>query len=196
MVTSAIPREGKTTLAWNLARMEAALGSGVLLIEADMRRPVLARSLGANGAKGLSDLLAGKAKLQDLIQPVRFEVDGEGSSPSGTVDVLFAGSEPENPAELLDSERMQAILEVVPDSYDLVLFDTPPALLSDAMPMLDRVGGVLVVGRLGLSTDESMIELRDELERFDAPILGVVVNNDNSSLNKYGYGAYYGRDKR
>ena len=79
--------------------------------------------------------------------------------------MLFAGTPPENPAELLDSERMQAILEVVPDSYDLVLFDTPPALVSDAMPMLDQVGGVVVVGRLGVSTDESLIELRDELER-------------------------------
>ena len=64
--------------------------------------------------------------------------------------MLFAGTPPENPAELLDSERMQAILEVVPDSYDLVVIDTPPALLSDAMPILDQVGGVVVVGRLGL----------------------------------------------
>ena len=73
IVTSAIPGEGKTTLAWNLARIEAAAGSRVLLVEADLRRPSLAKSLEANGTAGLSDLLASdEAQLQDLIQPVDF----------------------------------------------------------------------------------------------------------------------------
>ena len=74
IVTSAIPGEGKTTLAWNLARIEAASGSRVLLVEADLRRPSLARSLKANGTAGLSDLLAAdEAQLQDLIRPVDFD---------------------------------------------------------------------------------------------------------------------------
>ena len=73
IVTSAIPGEGKTTLAWNLARIEAAAGSRVLLVEADLRRPSLAKSLEANGAAGLSELLASdQVQLQDLIQPVDF----------------------------------------------------------------------------------------------------------------------------
>jgi polysaccharide biosynthesis transport protein len=185
IVTSAIPGEGKTTLAWNLARIEAASGSRVLLVEADLRRPSLAKSLEANGAAGLSDLLASdQAQLQDLIQPVDFAdgADQEGERERGAVDVLFAGSPPANPAELLDSERMQAILEVIPDRYDLVIVDTSPTVVSDAMPILDYVGGVIVVGRLGLSTDESLIGLREQLDHLHAPTLGVVVNGDVPGL--------------
>ena len=180
-MTSAIPGEGKTTLAWNLARIEAAAGSRVLLVEADLRRPSLAKSLEANGAAGLSELLASdEAQLQDLIQPVDFAggADPNGEREGGAVDVLFAGSPPQNPAELLDSERMQAILEVIPERYDLVIVDTPPTVVSDAMPILEHVGGVVVVGRIGLSTDESLIGLREQLDQLEAATLGVVVNGD------------------
>ena len=190
IVTSAIPGEGKTTLAWNLARIEAAAGSRVLLVEADLRRPSLARSLEANGAAGLSELLASdQVQLQDLIQPVDFEGGAEdsGAPEGGAVDVLFAGSPPQNPAELLDSERMQAMLEVIPDRYDLVIVDTPPTVVSDAMPILEHVGGVVVVGRVGLSTDESLIGLREQLDHLDAATLGVVVNGDTKGSDPYYY---------
>jgi polysaccharide biosynthesis transport protein len=187
IVTSAIPGEGKTTLAWNLARIEAASGSRVLLVEADLRRPSLARSLKANGSAGLSDLLAGdEAQLQDLIRPVDFHDDVDPSAAEGgAIDVLFAGAPPANPAELLASERMQAVLEVIPDRYDLVVVDTPPTVVSDAMPILEYVGGVVVVGRIGLSTDESLIGLREQLDQLDAPTLGVVVNGDAKNSNPY-----------
>ena len=190
IVTSAIPGEGKTTLAWNLARIEAAAGSRVLLVEADLRRPSLAKSLEANGAAGLSELLASdEAQLQDLIQPVDFAdgTDPDGEREGGAVDVLFAGSPPQNPAELLDSERMQAILEVIPERYDLVIVDTPPTVVSDAMPILEHVGGVVVVGRIGLSTDESLIGLREQLDQLEAATLGVVVNGDTKGSDPYYY---------
>ena len=92
IVTSAIPGEGKTTLAWNLARIEAASGSRVLLIEADLRRPGLARSLEADGTAGLTDLLASdEAQLQDLIHPVDFGDDADlDGAEGGAIDVLFA----------------------------------------------------------------------------------------------------------
>jgi polysaccharide biosynthesis transport protein len=193
LVTSAIPGEGKTTVVWNLARLEAAAGSRVLLVEADMRRPVLAQSLGENGVGGLSELLAGKARLQDLVHPIGFEDQaGANGEQEGGLDVLFAGSPPADPAELLDSERMQAVLEVVADGYDLVVLDTPPAVVSDAMPILDRVGGVLVVGRLGLSTGESLAELREQLDRLDAPTVGVVVNGASGRSDPYHYYASTG----
>jgi succinoglycan biosynthesis transport protein ExoP len=182
LVTSASPGEGKTTVVWNLARMAAASGAKVLLVEADLRRPVLARSLGANGAPGLSELLSGERQLQDVIQSVSFENHTNGTSTRETIDVLFAGKPSASPAELLDSERMQAVLDVVPDGYDLVVVDTPPAVIvSDAMPMLGRVGGVLVVGRIGLSTHESIIELRNQLDNLDAPTLGVIINGDSAA---------------
>ncbi len=80
---------------------------------------------------------------------------------------------------------MQAVLEVIPDRYDLVVVDTPPTVVSDAMPILEYVGGVVVVGRLGLSTDESLIGLREQLDQLDAPTLGVVVNGDAKNSNPY-----------
>ena len=101
--------------------------------------------------------------------------------------MLFAGSPPQNPAELLDSERMQAMLEVIPDRYDLVIVDTPPTVVSDAMPILEHVGGVVVVGRIGLSTDESLIGLREQLDQLDAATLGVVVNGDTKGSDPYYY---------
>ena len=178
LVTSANLGDGKTTIAWNLARAEALSGARVLLVEADMRQPILARRLGTNGAAGLSQLLAGDGRLQDLVQPISFE-----DSRNGRVDVLFAGAQPPNPAELLGSERMRAMLEPIPEGYDLVVVDTPPAsVVSDAIPIVDHVGGVVVVSRLGLSTFESIAELRRRLATLDAPTLGVVVNSDTTNV--------------
>ena len=188
LVTSANPGEGKTTVVWNLARMEAAAGTRVLLVEADMRRPVLGAKLGANGTPGLSELLAGKEPLQSVVWSVEFEDRVNGGSARGTADVLFAGQPTANPSELLDSERMQAVLEVVASSYDLVLLDTPPtSVVSDAMPILDLVGGVVVVGRIGMTTHESITELRDQLENLDSPTVGVIVNANPKSADAYGY---------
>jgi capsular exopolysaccharide synthesis family protein len=195
LVTSANPGEGKTTVAWNLARMEAAAGTRVLLVEADMRRPVLAAKLGANGAPGLSELLAGKEPLQSVVWSVEFADHVNGGSARGTADVLFAGTPTANPSELLGSERMQAVLDVVASSYDLVLLDTPPtSVVSDAIPILDLVGGVVVVGRIGLTTHDSIAELRDQLETFDSPTVGVVVNANPKSTESYGYYRAAGRD--
>jgi polysaccharide biosynthesis transport protein len=186
LVTSAESGDGKTTIAWNIARAGAGSGAKVLLIEADMRHPLLALSLGANGAAGLSQFLNGNGQLRDLIQPISF-LDEYGGPPSGTVDVLFAGKRPPNPAELLASEGMRRALDTVSGDYDLVVVDTPASVVSDAMPVLGLVGGVVVVSRLGTSTTDSITELRDQLEKLDAHTVGVVINADapNRKASKY-----------
>jgi capsular exopolysaccharide synthesis family protein len=188
LVTSAVPGDGKTTVAWNLARAEAMAGARVLLIEADMRHPMLAASLGANGTPGLSEVLAQQAELHQVIQSTSLvDANGDGTVP-GTVDVLFAGQRPPNPAELVSSEQMQAVLKQASEGYDLVVLDTPPTLVvSDSMPMLDLVGGILLVGRVGQSTWDSMVALRRQLQDHRANALGVVVNSDARSP----HGHYY-----
>jgi capsular exopolysaccharide synthesis family protein len=192
LVTSANPGEGKTTVAWNLARAEAAFGANVLIVEADMRRPVLARSLGASETPGLSQLLTAEVHLEDLVQSTGFQESENGNAPVARIDVLLAGTPPSNPAELLGSDRMQAVLETVPEAYDLVVIDTPPAsIVSDVIPMFESVGGVVVVGRLGMTTYDSAIDLREQLVNLDAPVLGVVVNSDltNVIAARYSYAA-------
>ena len=190
IVTSAISGEGKTTLAWNLARIEAAAGSRVLLIEADLRRASTRSPSRPTAPPSLSELLASEdVQLQDLIQPVDFQGGAyeDGAAEGGAIDVLFAGSRTREPGRAARLERMQAILEVIPDRYDLVVVDTPPTIVSDAMPILEYVGGVIVVGRLGLSTDESLLGLREQLDHLDAPTLGVVVNGGVKSSDAYYY---------
>jgi capsular exopolysaccharide synthesis family protein len=192
LVTSANPGEGKTTVAWNLARAEAAFGANVLIVEADMRRPDLARSLGASATPGLSQLLTAESRLEDLVQSTGFQESENGNAPAARIDVLLAGTPPSNPAELLGSDRMQAVLETIPEAYDLVVLDTPPAsVVSDVIPMFDSVGGVVVVGRLGMTTYDAAVELREQLENLDAPLLGVVVNSDLTNVNagRYSYAA-------
>jgi capsular exopolysaccharide synthesis family protein len=188
LVTSAAPGDGKTTVAWNFARTEAIAGARVLLIEADMRHPVLAVCLGVNGAPGLSEVLAQQAELHSVIRSTSLaDAGGDGAAP-GTVDVLFAGQRPPNPAELMGSERMQGLLKEASEGYDLVVVDTPPTLVvADSMPMLDLVGGVLVVSRVGLSTWDAMVALRRQLQNHQANPLGVVVNSDARSP----HGRYY-----
>ena len=190
LVTSANPGEGKTTVAWNLARAEAAFGANVLMVEADMRRPVLARSLGASATPGLSQLLTAEGRFEDWSSRQGSRKARTAGLRRRRIDVLLAGTPPSNPAELLGSDRMQAVLETVPEAYDLVVLDTPPAsVVSDVIPMFGSVGAVVVVGRLGMTTYESAIELREQLENLDAPLLGVVVNSDLMSAEaaRYSY---------
>jgi succinoglycan biosynthesis transport protein ExoP len=188
IVASANPKEGKTTVSWSLARAAAMSGAQVLLIEADMRRPVLAASLGANGAKGLSQLLSGASTLADVIHEVDFNGAAGPGSPSAIADVVLAGPVSPDSTEFLDSGRMEAVLKTVPERYDLIIIDTPPAsVVSDALPILHMVDGVVVVGRLGVSTYESIGDLRERLMNLDARVLGVVVNADVPDRGAYGY---------
>ncbi|MBS1878069.1 MAG: polysaccharide biosynthesis tyrosine autokinase [Actinobacteria bacterium] len=165
LITSAAPKEGKTMVAWSLARAGAAAGESVLVIEADMRRPTLAQLAGTTEGVGLGMVLAGGETPERAIRSV------------GGVDLLPAGPLPPNPAELLEGKRMSELLEWGEESYDRVIVDTPPAsLVADALPLFDVVGAVVVVARLGVSTRDSIEHLRDHLRRLGAPLVGVVVN--------------------
>lgn len=192
LVTSPDSGDGKTTVAWNLARAEAAYGTRVLLIEADMRHPVLAKALGADGSRGLSQFLRHEGTLAEMVEAVELEDNVRNGSGPTTVDVLFAGPPPQNPAELLDTDRMKALLGTLPDAYDLLVIDTPPtALVSDAIPLLDRVGAVVVVARIGATPYHLIDKLRAQLANLQAPVLGVVANGVpiDSSSNSYYYSA-------
>jgi polysaccharide biosynthesis transport protein len=186
LVTSAEPKEGKTTIAWNLACAASSPGSRVMLIEGDLRRPTLARSIGVGDAQGLTEFLEGEASLDEVVREVAVPSLNHGSDEPRTVSVILAGEPPANPLDLLDSERMRELLRTLSETYDLVVIDTPPtSTTADAIPLLSQVGGVIVVGRLAKSGYDSASELSELLTRLQAPTFGVVVNSDESRSRYY-----------
>lgn len=193
LITSAAPGEGKSTIAWSLAAVAAATGDRVLLVEADLRNPSELATDDAESIPGLGVLLAGNADISDV--RIRLPVVAMRGDDELTrhMDVITAGPVPPNPTDLLESEAMQELITTSEERYDLVIIDTPPtAVVSDAIPLLKKVSGVLVVTRLGRSTRTALQQLRSQLENLDAPTLGVVVNSMKSPAAEYGYGYGYG----
>jgi receptor protein-tyrosine kinase len=193
LVTSAKPSEGKTTISTNLATAAAALGTRTLLVEADLRQPVLAQDLGLHRTVGLAGALVGAGSLQDPIEHLTVEDRTNGQLGGRTLDVLQAGGVPPNPTELLESRAMERLLAWAREHYELVVIDTPPLLVvSDTISLLKHVDGVVIVSRLGLSTRDSAEHLREQLHNLGAPVLGVVVNDVRAKGDfYYGYGYGY-----
>ena len=191
VVTSPMPGEGKTTVAWNLAVVAATAGARALLIEADLRHPGLATLHGGVGRAGLSTVLAGERALPDVAQKaVR---DSQHGGEPFELSVVTAGPAPPNPAALLDSARMRSLLEDARDHYDFVVVDTPPlGLVADAIPLMRQVDGTIIVSRLGTTTRDSAEMLRRKVDNLDAEVLGIVVNGTERLSDDYGYGYGYG----
>lgn len=180
IVTSAAPGEGKTTLAWNLAVAAASGGLRVLLIEADLRQPALVQRHGLEDNGGLIELLSENyCEMSDVMQHVSIAPDGNGNGrPAGLgMHVITAGRNPRNPSGLIDSDRMRAIIARAEANHDLVVLDAPPvSVVSDAIPLLREVGGVIVVSYLGRSTRDGIGALLSQLRHLDVRVLGVVAN--------------------
>jgi capsular exopolysaccharide synthesis family protein len=195
LITSSIPGEGKTTVGVHLAAAAAAVGNRVIFVEADLRRPVVSERWGLEVQPGLSDVLAGLCTAQDAVQQVPLEgLRSDGPEPE--LSVIVAGAfTPPNASELLESQTMQNLLNDLTDEYDLVVVDTPPVtVISDAMPLLHHVNGVIVVGRVGRSPREAAHDLRETLDSSSANVLGIVANcADEGPTSTYGYAESYAR---
>ena len=192
IVTSAQPGDGKSTVAWRLASAAASTGTRVLLIEADLRRPSLGRWMHRSASVGLGALLSGQAELRDAVETVELG-GGNGSAPPHKLDVIFAGPQPPNPDELMESAEMRALLRKAEADYELVVIDTPPtSLVADAVPLLREASGVLVVTLLDQTTRDAARQLNEQLRNVRARVLGVVVNRLRTSRFGDGYGYGYG----
>lgn len=184
VVTSAQPGEGKSTVSWNLAVASAMAGQRVLLVDADLRRPVLAERLGIDARRGLSDVLAGLAQPDEAVRNVLVPVGG---SEMASVDVVGAGFVPPSPIALLERGATADSLARLAAPYDLVILDTPPATaVADAKVLMAYADAALVVTRLGLVTGAAFDRLRSLIGALDTPVLGVVVNG-GEALEPYGY---------
>ena len=193
VVVSAAPGDGKTTVARNLAMAAATVGSRVLFVEADLRRPVAAKYFGIAREPGLSEVLLGENTLEDAVQNVEFAAR-KGSNLG--LDVLVAGALlPPNPPQVMESQAMEALLDATRGDYDLVVIDTPPlVLLPDAFPLIRRADGVVIVSRLGHNRTDVASRLRDTLLSVDAPVVGVVANGYKRGHGGTSYGYAYTYD--
>lgn len=190
LITSPAPGDGKSTVAWNLAAAAAAAGDRVLLVEADLRHPSMLATDGLEPNLGLGALLAGNNDISDVLTRLPVVAVRGGDERMRHMDVITAGLvPPPNPTDLLEAEAMQRLITLGEERYDLVIIDTPPtAVVADAIPLIKKVSGVLVVARLGNSTRTGMQQLRRQLENLDAPALGGVVNCGTPAIAEYGYG--------
>jgi capsular exopolysaccharide synthesis family protein len=196
MIVSAGPGDGKTTIARHLAAAAAAMGSRVLLIEVDLRRPTLAQQLDIRSGPGLSDVLIGATSLSEAAQTVALDSPSpNGGTSARRLDVLVSGAVlPPNPAELIESQAMEAVLERAKSMYELVVIDTPPlTAVSDAFPLLHKVDGVIIVGRVGRNRRDVAERLHETLDGVGAPLLGVIANGFKAGgPGSYGYAYDYG----
>jgi tyrosine-protein kinase len=194
MVASAAPGDGKTTVARNLAAAAARMGSRVLLVEADLRRPTLARQLGLDPGAGLADVLIGAVSLAQAKRTIALEEPSAARPVARGFDVLLAGAAPPpNPAELIESQAMEGLLSLARSTYDLVVIDTPPlTAVSDAFPLLHKVDGAIVVGRVGRNRRDVAERLHETLAGMGAPMLGVIANGFKPrATDAYGYAYDY-----
>ncbi|MBQ3252508.1 MAG: CpsD/CapB family tyrosine-protein kinase [Oscillospiraceae bacterium] len=180
-ITSCSAGEGKSITILNLAISFAQTGKRVLLIDADLRRPALARLMVEKAAPGLSNVLAEQVELAEAIR----------TQIHPNLDVMFAGDVPPNPSELLSSERMQSLVEQISKQYDYVLIDTPPVnVVSDCCVIASLLDGVLLLARQGRSKKEGIKQAINQLKLTDAKILGYVLNGvtvKTKGYYRYGY---------
>lgn len=185
LVTSATPEEGKSTTSIELAASFAQLGKRVLVIEADLRRPVLGGRLGLNSKKGLTYILSGQSSSLDF--PSLPEIP--------SLYVLPAGPTPPSPADLLSSEKMQWLIAQCREQYDLVVIDSAPVLaVTDAEVLTHLAETTVLVVRAGFTTRVSMARasslLKHHIDTVHHATFGVVVNR--LALSASGYYGYYG----
>ena len=187
VITSAVPNEGKSTTACNLAITLAQAGSRVLLVEADLRRPRIADYLGVDGSVGLTDVMIGKRSLDEAIVGWN----------RGLFDLLPGGPIPPNPSELLGSHQMVATLAELATRYDAILLDSPPLLpVTDAAVLTSLSDGAVLVARHGHTRREQIMQAADAIHQVGGRLLGTVLNfaptRGRSSGSNYGYGGGYG----
>jgi capsular exopolysaccharide synthesis family protein len=183
VVTSAIPGEGKSTTAVNIAITFAEADQRVLLVDADLRRPKVAEYLDLEGAVGLSNVLAGQVEVADVVQRWGRH----------QLSVLASGSVPPNPSELLGSKAMAQLIAQQRELYDLVVFDTPPLVpVTDAAVLAAMTDGAVVVARSGKTPAAPIRTGLARLRSVDARVLGCVLNMQPTKADE-GYYAYYGQ---
>ena len=193
LVSSAGPGEGKTTTVANMAITYANLGKKTLLIDTDLRRPVVHKVLELKKEPGITNYLAGATKnFSDLIQKTDIQ----------NLFVVTSGIIPPNPSELLGSDKMALLIKKLEKEWDIVLFDSPPLVaVTDATMISKEIDKIVIVVKVGQTDKGAFSRTVELLNNVKAPIGGVVLNavTQNSSYGSYyyyyQYYNYYGSEK-
>ncbi|MDO5441988.1 MAG: CpsD/CapB family tyrosine-protein kinase [Bacillota bacterium] len=191
-VTSSIRAEGKSTTAINLAYTVAETGSKVLLIDADMRIPTIAKRLGLQRAPGLSNAIVEQHNINEYIQP---------SGKLDNWDIMASGNIPPNPSELLASNHFSNLLEKLANVYDYIIIDLPPVnLVADAVTVTQKIHGLIFVVRQNFSSQIAVKEAVAKLKFLETKILGFVLTDADEETSSRGlvasgsnYKKYYKR---
>lgn len=187
VVTSAVPGEGKSTTVINLAITFSQIGSKVLVIDGDLRKPKIHKYLEIDNNKGLSGVLGGFAKVEDAIVKTEYGFD-----------CITAGSVPPNPSELISSQVLVDVLKDLNGKYDYVFIDSPPVtVVSDTLTVAAMSDGVLLVARSGYTPKSLLKQSINNIKITKAKVIGVVVNAVDTKKRAYGTykGKYYSRGR-
>ncbi|WNR43772.1 CpsD/CapB family tyrosine-protein kinase [Paenibacillus roseipurpureus] len=186
LVTSAQPGEGKSTTAANLSVAFAQEGKKVLLIDADLRKPTLHHYFGMSNRYGLTSTLVNRSDLPDVM----FETSIE------HLHLIPSGPIPPNPSELLTSQKMKSFLNTLAAKFDVIIIDSPPTLaVADSQILASQCDGVVLVVCDGKTKRDTAKKAIDNLERVQAKILGVVLNNKRHKKGDASYNYYYGQNE-
>jgi protein-tyrosine kinase len=180
-ITSCLPGEGKTTVSLNLGVSIATAGMKVLVVDADLRKPMLLKYMGNSNFKGLSNYISGHAELDEIINNT--DIAG--------LYYIACGVKPPNPTELISSGRFSEFLEEVKERFDIVIIDTPPLgnVIDCAIIAAQTDGTILVIQHKAVDYRSAQM-VKNQLEKANAHILGVVLNKEPGSNHKRGYDYY------
>ncbi len=184
LITSSSPREGKTTVAMNLATVMAMAGSKTLIIDTDMRKPRLHKAFGVKNDKGITLATVGEADIDDVTQ----------STDVPNLSIITRGPGTPNPSELLHTQKFRNIVEELKKRYDRIIFDSPPIqAVTDPVILSAITDGTILVAKHGVTVKETAKRSAKQLNEVGARILGTVLNDILPSRRSYGYGGYYYR---
>ena len=174
--SSAEPSAGKSTLSSNLAIVMAQTGAKVLLIDADMRKPVLHRNFRVSKTLGLSKILGNLNKVDECVH----------HNVAPNLDLIPSGSIPPNPSELLGSDRMKQLLAQAEEQYDYIFVDSPPlGVVADVLVVAPQSAGVVLVARQKQTTYDELEKCVETIKQINATMLGVVVTDVHSETSGY-----------
>ncbi len=180
VITSPDPSEGKTTTSSNLAIVLSQQGKQVLLVDADLRKPSVHHTFNVSNLEGLTSVLTKETSLNHAILKTYVP----------NLDILTSGPIPPNPSELLESRAMEILMKQLKETYEYIIFDTPPILaVTDPQIMSNKCDGVVMVVASGKTKKDRALRAKDLLQKANSLMLGIVVNGVEGKQNSF-YGEY------